>query len=224
MKVVCISDTHTEHGCLTIPACDLLIHAGDFTYEGNFCQVRDFCQWFASQTQAKHRVVIAGNHELGLDPNCGRQYNAAAYGMIKDDDRFIYLENSTTIIEGYKIWGCPWTPRFFDWAFNATREEDETFERGPSLKAIYNTVPTDTDIIVCHGPPYNILDKNIEGENVGSKEMIDVLRHRNVKLYICGHLHEGRGIVEKDGTIFVNASSLDRGYNLYPDPITIIEL
>jgi predicted phosphodiesterase len=78
-KIVCLSDTHTQHDKFTIPTSDLLIHAGDFTYEGDFFQVHDFCEWFAAQTQAQHRVVIAGNHELGLDPHCGERYDTATY-------------------------------------------------------------------------------------------------------------------------------------------------
>jgi Icc-related predicted phosphoesterase len=126
------------------------------------------------------------------------------------------------LIKGYNIWGCPWTPRFFDWAFNAARKEDEAFDSGPSLSMIYNSMPIDTDIVICHSPPYGILDKGMDGR-VGSKEMLSVLQKRNVKLYICGHIHEAYGVVEKDSTIFVNASSLGRDYKTLHKPI-IIEL
>lgn len=34
MRVVCISDTHTYHRSLSLPQGDVLIHAGDATFQG----------------------------------------------------------------------------------------------------------------------------------------------------------------------------------------------
>ena len=45
----------------------MLIHAGDFTRCGNLQEVREFNKWLATLPH-KHKLVIAGNHELSFDP------------------------------------------------------------------------------------------------------------------------------------------------------------
>src|SRR5271165_6402000 len=67
VKIVIISDTHTKHKEVTIPTCDLLIHAGDFTGRGSKQDSLDFLEWFNAQTQATSKVYIAGNHEVLWD-------------------------------------------------------------------------------------------------------------------------------------------------------------
>lgn len=66
VKFVCISDTHTKHKELKIPDADVLIHAGDFTYKGKEQELKDFYK-FLKELPHKHKVVIAGNHDLTLD-------------------------------------------------------------------------------------------------------------------------------------------------------------
>ena len=49
-----------------IPEGDILIHAGDFTRCGNLQEVREFNTWLGTLPH-KHKIVIAGNHELSFD-------------------------------------------------------------------------------------------------------------------------------------------------------------
>ena len=49
-----------------IPDGDILIHAGDFTRCGHLQEVRDFNTWLGTLPH-KHKIVIAGNHELSFD-------------------------------------------------------------------------------------------------------------------------------------------------------------
>ena len=46
MRLVCISDTHGLHDQVTLPPGDVLVHAGDFTSEGELEDVRAFLDWF----------------------------------------------------------------------------------------------------------------------------------------------------------------------------------
>jgi predicted phosphodiesterase len=62
MKIVCVSDTHNQHRGLEIPEGDVLIHAGDATYQGLSHEVEDFLAWFASQPHP-FKILIAGNHD-----------------------------------------------------------------------------------------------------------------------------------------------------------------
>ncbi|MEI6873153.1 MAG: UvrD-helicase domain-containing protein, partial [Verrucomicrobiota bacterium] len=69
------------------------------------------------------------------------------------------LLNSGVTIEGLKIWGSPYSPRFFDWAFNCDRGED--------IAQHWRLIPDDTDILITHGPPAGILDRTIQGDVTG---------------------------------------------------------
>ena len=65
-KICCISDTHGYHKNLTIPKCDVLVHAGDFSSgRGSLEQIRKFNEWLGT-LDAKHIVLIAGNHDFPL--------------------------------------------------------------------------------------------------------------------------------------------------------------
>ena len=50
----------------TIPDGDVLIHAGDFTRCGHLQEVKEFNTWLGTLPH-KHKIVIAGNHELSFD-------------------------------------------------------------------------------------------------------------------------------------------------------------
>lgn len=76
VRVVCMSDTHslTCHLKRTIPAGDIFIHAGDFTRCGHVAEVKEFNSWLATLPH-KHKIVIAGNHELSFDENLKKKMN-----------------------------------------------------------------------------------------------------------------------------------------------------
>lgn len=229
IRIVAISDTHCQHDRITIPPCDILIHAGDFTGRGSFKEVASFTNWLSEQDNAKHKVFIAGNHDhLAMkDPYLFQS-------LVPKNCN--YLKDSHVIVEGLKIYGTPWTPFFYDWAFNGIEEKPNvgTYYPGgpggygpdqdhPMLSDIYKMIPEDTDILVCHGPPAaNGISTNLEGYDCGSWALKDALRNIPKLQYgICGHIHEGKGI-GNDGRWY-NVSSLTRGYELRGDPITIIE-
>jgi Icc-related predicted phosphoesterase len=43
----------------------------------------------------------------------------------------------------------------------------------------------------------------------------------NLKLYVCGHIHEGRGVDYHGGVPIINASSLDERYEPRHPPVII---
>lgn len=59
----------------------------------------------------------------------------------------------------------------------------------------------DLDILVCHQPPYGILDqvsfkaapKEWLGKHAGSKEVLRYIKRKQPLYVFCGHIHEGRG-------------------------------
>ena len=109
MKIWHISDTHTFHGLLDIPEnIDIVIHSGDATNPKDPYlsedEMQSFISWY-STLPIKHKVFVAGNHDVCIERN-----------FIKKDDferaGIIYLENDWIEIEGIKIWGSPITPNF----------------------------------------------------------------------------------------------------------------
>ena len=60
-----------------------------------------------------------------------------------------------------------------------------------------------------------------ENPNVGCDDLLDAIKRVKPKLNVFGHIHEGYGKLEKDGTIFVNASCLDDNYKTTNPPIIL---
>ncbi len=58
------------------------------------------------------------------------------------------------------------------------------------------------DILLCHQPPYGILDKvnsnkapkHWLGKHAGSKTVLKYIKQKKPKYIFCGHIHEGRGM------------------------------
>jgi hypothetical protein len=117
-------------------------------------------------------------------------------------------------IEGITFWGSPWQPWFFDWAFN--------LRRGPAIAANWSLIPDATDVLVTHGPPMGILDA-IGTEHVGCLDLDKRVTQLRPKVHIFGHIHEGSGEQERDGTHYVNASICDAQY-LPLNPARTIDL
>jgi Icc-related predicted phosphoesterase len=214
VRVVCISDTHTYHESVDLPQGDILVHAGDFTFRGREDEVRLFGEWLRRQS-FKYKVIIAGNHDLSFERN-EAQAKAWLRGDV-DDPSLVYLKDkyAKLDINGriVTVYGSPWQPEFCAWAFN--------LPRGAPLKAKWDRIPNDIDILVTHGPPANILDKCEHGERVGCKELYEAVKRVNPRIHVFGHIHEEYGTEVIADTTFINASICTVGYRPTNKPIVI---
>ena len=207
-KVVIISDTHGRHWDITIPKCAIFIFAGDANIY-SLERLQEFNGWL-STIDAKHRIIIAGNHDrylqkIGYD-SCRHHFTNA-----------IYLQDDGITVEGLKIYGSPRTPLFMSWAFMYPRESLEA-------NKIWEQIPENLDILITHGMPYQILDhSNYQNQNVGCEVLQREVFKKRPKYYFGGHLHESHGHLEKEGTKFYNVSILDGDYKLVNEP-TILEI
>ena len=218
MKITLISDTHTKHQNLNsdLPGGDILIHSGDFMNSGyDKSDVTDFFDWFSSIKGYDKKIFIAGNHDriLENDPTWSTL-------TIKDYPNLIYLQDegySIYDIEGdssVKLYGSPWQPEFNGWAFNLPRNGEE-------MKARWDAIPTDTDILITHGPPFGYLDiPGGQSIRVGC----EMLRYRvdelKPKIHVFGHVHGGYGYYFNGHTHFFNASVLNERYKYTNKPFT----
>lgn len=163
VSVVCVSDTHNSQPAL--PQGDILIHAGDLTQSGSFEELQVALDWLKSQPHP-HKIVIAGNHDLLLDPavddfprmrNTSNQHRdtAATQRAHLDWGDVTYLQDSTTVIHcsngrRLQVYGSPWSCQHGNWAFQYPRQD--------GAKQWSGVVPATTDILVTHGPPSAHLD------------------------------------------------------------------
>jgi hypothetical protein len=167
LTFVCISDTHSQqYKMAPLPEGDVLLHSGDFSQKGYPQEISDFSHWLGQQN-FKHKVVICGNHEITFDLKMeeplSKQFQMESINFAQTKallKNCIYLEETSVIIDGIKIYGYPQTPTFYDWGFNSGPEE---------LKDLSEAVPEDSDIVLIHGPPHNILDGCADGYHAGCK-------------------------------------------------------
>jgi predicted phosphohydrolase len=167
-------------------------------------EIARFDAWLAGLPH-RHKVVIAGNHDFLFEgePERARRLLPSA----------IYLRDEGVELDGFRFWGSPWQPWFHDWAFN--------LPRGPALAAKWALIPARTDVLLTHGPPHGILDRTVAGEPVGCEELTLALARVRPRLHVFGHIHEAYGRLERDGTLFVNASNLDVHYRPVQAPVVI---
>jgi hypothetical protein len=114
-----------------------------------------------------------------------------------------------------RIYGSPWQPWFYDWAFNLPKN-------GPGLMSKWEAIPSNTDILITHGPSFGTLD-TVAGrmhDHLGCELLAQRIEVIKPKIHICGHIHSGHGYVFKDGTHFFNASVLDEQYEYTQKPMT----
>ncbi|XP_071491077.1 metallophosphoesterase MPPED2-like [Diadema antillarum] len=228
-RFVCISDTLSKMSYLSksVPRGDVLIHAGSFSNVGLPREVSAFND-FMGTLPHRHKIVIAGNHEVTFDEELMRERNshvfmsfASAFQGLKEDDwksikskltNCIYLEDSEVRVMGFRIYGSPWQPVFCDWGFN--------LPRGQALLNKWNKIPEGVDILVTHGPPLGHGDVTRDATRVGCVELLSTIQRRvRPKYHVFGHIHEGYGMTTDGHTVFVNASICDVRYRPNNKPI-----
>jgi len=207
MKLVFLSDTHGLHDRVFIPEGDTLIFSGDLCGKSKISDVEKFAS-FLKNLPHRYKIVVAGNHDFPFE---GPMY-ALCEEIIRNAGAY-YLNDSFVTIEKIKFYGSPISPRFLDWAFNRSRGED--------IKKHWDIIPSDTDVLITHGPPYGILDLTENGEHVGCLDLLHAVERINPKIHVFGHIHEAYGILQNNETKFINASILNARYNPVNSPIVV---
>lgn len=208
MKIVAISDTHNH--TVDLPEADLLVVAGDLTSVGRPGELRRFNEYLEQQSSKfKHKpLVIAGNHDLVFQDNPGLAMEALGAAS--------YLEDELIEIEGIKIYGSPWTPTFYTWAFMK--------DRGQEIRAVWDMIPEGLDLLITHGPPHGILD--FCGSHAGCEELLDVVGNAlksPPRYHVFGHIHESYGKHQSEKTTFLNVAVCNHAYSPVNKP-TVFEI
>lgn len=215
LKIVAISDTHCKWNKLVIPECDILISAGDYSFLGEKHVVKDFHKWLNKQ-DARYIISVQGNHEKWVEKN----FNEAKQVAEEACPGVFFIDEGLVEIEGLKIWGSAITPWFHNWAWNRHPAE---------ITKHWNRIPDDINILITHGPPYEILDKTTYAaggwrpEPLGCYQLKERIKQlKDLDLHFFGHIHASNGEKHLDGVSYYNASICDELY-IPSQPITVVD-
>ena len=193
------------HESLSVPDVDMVIHCGDESNNGNAwfneSESREFFSWYAA-LPIPNKVFVPGNHSTAIEQGLVRA---------RDYPTVHFLIHEQLEWSGLKLFGSPYTPKFFDWAYMKDRSE---------LDAVWASIPNDIDILMTHGPPKGILDVTRDMDSrqpihVGSKSLRTHVETRIKPIYHAfGHIHDERSIqnfgqVQQKETLYINCSCCD---------------
>ncbi len=185
MKLMVITDLHQKRSVLdwinsqiaeNKPDCVLFL--GDVTDMGTGEDAADIISGIDADVYA-----IPGN----CDP---RDLPEKVAGVCRD------MHGKAADLGGYRLVGLGGSNiTIFGTPFEL--EEDE----------IYDTLKANSSegmILMTHAPSYGILDQIPSGLSVGSPSIKKIVDEFHPILALSGHIHEAIGVVEQDGTVFVN--------------------
>ncbi|KHN96496.1 ser/Thr protein phosphatase family protein [Metarhizium album ARSEF 1941] len=176
-----------------LPPADLVLHCGDLTrrssvpeYETTFSVLRSL--------DAPLKLVIAGNHDLSLDPACDSPESRAVRAVARDAQRDgveyltegtydFALENGASV----SVYASQYTPAYGGWAFQYPGRHEFA-------------IPPGVDVAMTHGPPYGVLDEaGLSGalghppHHAGCGHLFEAVARARPRIHCFGHIHEGWG-------------------------------
>jgi Icc-related predicted phosphoesterase len=209
MKIVAFSDMHGQHSrklkrWFYYNPGDLLLFAGDLQLN-NHDNGENFIEWIHDLPYT-NKVMVFGNHD-------GNYMHTLDYVRENGYSDITFLMNSRGTIGSINIFGSPYSVVIpnHSWWFS---ENDEALEK------IWRGIPTSTNILLTHCPPLGILDRTIDGFNVGSESLSRRIKELpNLKYHIFGHIQEAYGVKKIGNVTYINASLLNEKYSLTNLPI-----
>jgi Icc-related predicted phosphoesterase len=204
VKFVAISDTHCRHRSLRLPMADVVLHAGDIGYRSSRAEVVDFLDWFGKLPHP-YKIFIAGNHDFFFE----KENPSVIRSLLPHGVQ--YLKDESICINGINVWGSPYTPWYYRWAFNK--------KRGEALAKHWSNIPDTTDVLLTHGPAYGILDSLLNEQHAGDKDLLKRVLEIKPKVHVFGHIHEAYGVAKRHGIKFINACVLNEAYELVHKPV-----
>ena len=184
----------------------VLSHCGDFC-DGFHVDEEDIFnidRWLGEQ-DFDQIICVGGNHDFVAQER-------VAVGQTVFENA-VYLEHESVTFNGLKIFGSPWVPDLDGWAYFL--DDDERSEK-------WETIPTDTDILVTHTPPLGILDKPRSGYSVGCSYLRARIEELDSLRFHCfGHVHASYGQWDESQITFYNATSVNSDYCMVNRPVIV---
>lgn len=225
---------------------DVLVFAGDMSAYGTAGQLREFIHWFKT-LHFQVKVLVAGNHDFCLEGHeseafaklqatktFGRLFsNSGGCGeedfteeTLRSEVRgtnIVYLSrdsvhvpvifrdeaNQRDVTLYLRIHGMPQSAYFHPSAFDVPRDTWDGWAA---------SVPSGTNILVTHGPPYGKCDvggfipffKSPQGDRALKRTVED----RKPFLHVFGHMHEAGGWNCDEHTMYLNAAAMRTSHDI----------
>ncbi|EFQ26028.1 calcineurin-like phosphoesterase [Colletotrichum graminicola] len=210
-RFVCVSDTHNI--AVKLPKGDVLIHAGDLTNQGSYSELSRAVQWL-EKADFETKIVIAGNHDLTLDPvfyaqqgnhfhNQKPQSPRACAALLTGSPTITYLKHESATVRlaspagphtCFSVFASPYSPRNGLWAFGYDAPQHGGVGATADLPTLWDDIPLDADVVVTHTPPHTHCDESRVRRAAGCEALRRALWRVRPRLAVCGHVHEGRGV------------------------------
>ncbi|HEX2549578.1 MAG TPA: metallophosphoesterase [Gammaproteobacteria bacterium] len=211
LRICHISDTH-GHFPELYGSYDIIVHSGDFC--PNFTNIsRDLdgdhqLNWLKSQMPNLKKwlgnytfLFTLGNHDF-LNPFVMEKE------LRKHKINAKCLHDQVVDCNDFSFYGFPYVP-YINGSFNYERTHPEMQKEIDKMVNVINS--THVDVLVCHAPPYQSLDKAKDFQNYGNLAMAQALDYKidENKMpthYLSGHIHESRGIKMRNSVLISNAA------------------
>jgi uncharacterized protein len=174
MRFLLFSDIHTDNdACKDLVKkardADLVIGAGDYAlFRSGLAETLKILSEITVPI-----ILVHGNHESHqeLITECKQYDNIhVLHGETIEINNIVFVGIGA---------GIPRTP-FGDWSVDLS--EQEAIEFLPESK--------DKFILISHSPPYSCLDQLMDGQNMGSKSVLNYVKKFEPEFVVCGHIHE----------------------------------
>jgi Icc-related predicted phosphoesterase len=182
LKFTCAADIHGDSNCLTHIGNQAITDGADaILIAGDICANRRYQEFYKMlYTLSEHAlvpvIITPGNHDFWqaesfLDTHFGHRQTSV-----------ICLVDRLINFHGCFIYGTPWTIEYGTW--NYMKKENDM----PDM------FPYETDILLCHSPPFGCGDDIDCGKNIGSKRILDGIKSSpNISTVLFGHCHDRNG-------------------------------
>jgi Icc-related predicted phosphoesterase len=123
------------------------------------------------------------------------------------------LHDAVITHKGINFYGFPYVP-YINGSFAYEKELSEMIEEVEWMTNNINNTSL-VDVLVCHCPPFGILDRSYNNNNWGSTAIADALNFKikadkHPTYYLCGHVHHSMGIKIVNNICFSNAATFQQ--------------
>jgi Icc-related predicted phosphoesterase len=207
LRLVLFSDTHGYHESADLPDGDCLVFAGDMSMNRGDGLCQKFNKWWSSLPH-EHKLYIGGNHDWDIFD--GYRLDAGHY-----------LEDESIVIGGITFHGSPAIPTIngrWAWEMGAAKRQ-----------RCWDEIHRATNVLITHGPAYGCLDRlgprfqrPGENPNVGCPLLMKAIDNLpELKLHVCGHIHEAYGCGDFEIPGKWNVAICDEQYRPVNKPVVV---
>ncbi len=176
LKLLVISDVHGEKRSLN------RVKAIYHNHDPDIAVVCGDITHFGDKEEAVNYLEKIPMAVMGVVGNCDPKGVEEAYESVEAD----YLHLSPTEKDGIKFIGL-----------SGSKYSDDDLKE-------FKELSSDADVFVLHQPPYSYLDKTSRGKNIGDRGLLPIIDENKPRLVLSGHVHEDKGIIEEDETVYLN--------------------